>query len=202
MTKNDVLDYVMTTPHNTNRAVLSSILDSYVSSDNKQEIEFLGTENGVFTPKEGKVFNKVTVNVPIPVEIELSATENTIYTPDEGKVYKKVTVNVPAPAPGSECEILEFTVEELGYNSAKTVAEIIADNETTPQAIKFTSSCWFEEGYVQGNTIYKLIRIDEGESASGLTFGAIEMLINGSASETIVARGRSNNQPLSLTLMA
>ena len=114
MTKNDVLDYVMTTPHNTNRAVLSSILDSYVSSDNKQEIEFLGTENGVFTPKEGKVFNKVTVNVPIPEEIELSATENTVYTPAEGKVYKKVTVNVPAPPSDLTTAIVTVVVQEGG----------------------------------------------------------------------------------------
>lgn len=66
MTKNDVLDYVMTTPHNTNRAVLSSILDSYVSSDNKEEIELTATENTVYTPAEGKVYKKVTVNVPAP----------------------------------------------------------------------------------------------------------------------------------------
>ena len=171
MNKQDIINYAVETPGNTNKAVLSSMLDEFAVSDNK-------------------------------TEIELSATENKVYTPETGKVYNKVTVNVPAPAPGSECEILEFTVEELGYNSTKTVAEIIADNETTPQAIKFTSGYWFEEGYVQGNTIYKLIRIDAGDSASGLTFGAIEMLTNGSASETIVARGRSNNEPLSLTLMA
>ena len=171
MTKQDVINYVCETPHNTNKAILSSILDQYAVSDNKTEIELL-------------------------------AQENKVYTPATGKVYNKVTVNVPAPAPGSECEILEFTVEELGYNSAKTVAEIIADNEITPQAIKFTSGYWFEEGYVQGNTIYKLIRINTSESASDLTFGAIDMLTNGSASETIVARGRSNNEPLSLTLMA
>lgn len=66
MTKQEVINYITETPGNTNPAVLSSILNEFGASDNKQEIEFLATENGVFTPHEGKVFNKVTVNVPAP----------------------------------------------------------------------------------------------------------------------------------------
>lgn len=64
MTKQDVIEYVMNTPHNTNPAVLSGILDDFGSSDNKQEIELSATENKVYTPDEGKVYNKVTVSVP------------------------------------------------------------------------------------------------------------------------------------------
>lgn len=34
MTKQDILNYVMNTPENTNPAVLSGMLDSFASSDN------------------------------------------------------------------------------------------------------------------------------------------------------------------------
>lgn len=83
MTKQDIIDYVMTTPHNPNKAVLSTMLDSFEVSDNKKEIEFLATENGVFTPHEGKVFNKVTVNVPAPPSDITTATVTAIYGGDD-----------------------------------------------------------------------------------------------------------------------
>lgn len=67
MTKQNIIDYVMTTPHNPNKAVLSSMLDSFETGDNKQEIELSAIENKVYTPDEGKVYNKVTVNVPAPL---------------------------------------------------------------------------------------------------------------------------------------
>lgn len=66
MTKQDIIDYVVTTPHNPNKAVLSTMLDSFGVSDNKEEIELSATENKVYTPEEGKVYKKVTVNVPAP----------------------------------------------------------------------------------------------------------------------------------------
>lgn len=66
MTKQDVINHILKTPSNTNPAVLSGILDGFGSSDNKQEIELSATENKVYTPEEGKVYNKVTVNVPAP----------------------------------------------------------------------------------------------------------------------------------------
>ena len=74
MTKNDILAYVTETPTNTNRAVLSHMLDSFESGDNKQEIELLAQENKVYTPAEGKVYNKVTVNVPAPPSDLTTAT--------------------------------------------------------------------------------------------------------------------------------
>lgn len=64
MTKKEILDYITETPGNTNRAVLNGMLDSFESGDNKEEIELSATENKVYTPDEGKVYNKVTVNVP------------------------------------------------------------------------------------------------------------------------------------------
>ena len=66
MTKQEVINYIVETPGNTNPAVLSTILNEFGASDNKQEIELSATENKVYTPEEGKVYNKVTVNVPAP----------------------------------------------------------------------------------------------------------------------------------------
>lgn len=65
-TKKEILDYCTYTPHNTNRHVLSTMLDEFVTSDNKQEIELSATANNIYTPASGKVYNKVTVNVPQP----------------------------------------------------------------------------------------------------------------------------------------
>lgn len=146
MTKNDILAYVTETPTNTNRAVLSHMLDSFESGDNKQEIELL-------------------------------AQENKVYTPAEGKVYNKVTVNVPASTPGSECEILEFTVDEVTgyYTSVKTVGEIIADNATTPQGILFEQDFAYRatgmgaQATIVGGSIYKLNYVKENTSVPNYT---------------------------------
>lgn len=94
MTKNDILAYVTETPTNTNRAVLSHMLDSFESGDNKQEIELLAQENKVYTPAEGKVYNKVTVNVPGPTLETLTITDTSIteYNAPEGKAYNKVVI--------------------------------------------------------------------------------------------------------------
>ncbi len=66
MTKQEILEYAVDTPTNTNKAVLSGMLDKFASGDNKTEIALTATENQVYTPEEGKVYNKVTVNVPAP----------------------------------------------------------------------------------------------------------------------------------------
>lgn len=73
MNKQDIINYAVETPGNTNKAVLSSMLDQFVTSDNKEEIELSATENNIYTPATGKVYNKVTVNVPVatPSAIEV-----------------------------------------------------------------------------------------------------------------------------------
>lgn len=66
MTKQDILEYLGESPSNTNPAVISGMLDSFAKGDNKEEIELEATENKVYTPEKGKVYKKVTVNVPAP----------------------------------------------------------------------------------------------------------------------------------------
>ena len=83
MTKQEVINYIVETPGNTNPAVLSSILNEFGASDNKQEIELSATENKVYTPEEGKVYNKVTVNVPAPPSDITTATVTAIYGGDD-----------------------------------------------------------------------------------------------------------------------
>ncbi len=94
MTKQDIINYVVETPTNTNKAILSDLLDEFAVGDNKQEIELSATENNVYTPTSGKVYNKVTVNVPVPELIELTITDTSIteYTAPEGKAYSKITI--------------------------------------------------------------------------------------------------------------
>ena len=83
MTKQEVINYIIETPGNTNPAVLSTILNRFSASDNKQEIELSATENKVYTPAEGKVYNKVTVNVPAPPSDITTATVTAIYGGDD-----------------------------------------------------------------------------------------------------------------------
>ena len=99
MTKQEVINYITETPGNTNPAVLSSILNEFGVSDNKQEIELSATENKVYTPAEGKVYKKVTVNVPVPELIELTITDTSVteYTAPEGKAYSKITIASAEP---------------------------------------------------------------------------------------------------------
>lgn len=75
MNKQDIINYVVKTPHNTNKAILSDMLDQFAASDNKIEIELTATENKVYTPETGKVYSKVTVNVPVQTE-EAPVEEN------------------------------------------------------------------------------------------------------------------------------
>ena len=95
MTKKDIIDYVLNSPWNSNPAVLNGMLDNFQSGDDKEEIELSATENKVYTPEEGKVYNKVTVNVPGPTETTLTITDTSVTTYDapEGTVYTKVIIN-------------------------------------------------------------------------------------------------------------
>ena len=83
MDKQKAMDYILNSPQNTNPSVLSSVLDSLTISDNKEEIELSATENKVYTPDNGKVYKKVTVNVPAPPSDITTATVTAIYGGDD-----------------------------------------------------------------------------------------------------------------------
>lgn len=101
MTVNDILEYVMNTPHNTNRTILKGMLDSLVAdtttaadADDPVVEEVSINENGVTNAPEGKVYNKVTVAVPVPTLTELNVTEAGTYTAPEGTAYNSVVVTI------------------------------------------------------------------------------------------------------------
>ena len=83
MDKQKAMDYILNSPQNTNPSVLSSVLDSFAISDNKEESELSATENRVYTPDNGKVYKKVTVNVPAPPSDITTATVTAIYGGDD-----------------------------------------------------------------------------------------------------------------------
>ena len=88
MTKQDIIDYVLDSPQNTNKAVLNSILNQFEEAvataaateadANDPVAEAITiTENGTTNAPEGTVYNKVTVNVPAPVS-DFSTAQVTI----------------------------------------------------------------------------------------------------------------------------
>lgn len=73
-----------------------------VDVPSKEEVTGYITENGTYTPPEGKVYNAVEVAVPIPSPVlqSKSITENGTYTPPSGvDGFNEVVVNVPTPEP-------------------------------------------------------------------------------------------------------
>lgn len=66
MKMDETVKFILQNKDSLNPAVLKTVLDNFGTSDNKTEIELLAQENNVYTPEEGKVYNKVTVNVPTP----------------------------------------------------------------------------------------------------------------------------------------
>lgn len=94
MTKQDILEYVRTTPYNTNVAVLDGMLETFGASDNKEEIELAATENKVYTPDEGKVYKKVTVNVPAPPNDLTTATVTVVVEEGGGLDNNYITLPI------------------------------------------------------------------------------------------------------------
>lgn len=91
MTKTNIIDYVLDSPQNTNKAVLTSILNQYeaeitasADADDPVAQEITITTNGVTNAPTGTVYNKITVNVPdVPDVIPtftLAEVETDVYT--------------------------------------------------------------------------------------------------------------------------
>lgn len=94
MTKKDIIDYVLNSPWNSNPAVLNGMLDDFQSGDNKEEIELSATENKVYTPDEGKVYKKVTVNVPAPPNDLTTATVTVVVQEGGGLDNNYITLPI------------------------------------------------------------------------------------------------------------
>ena len=96
MAMNETIKFILQNKDSLNPAVLRTVLDDFGISDNKAEIDLLAQENKVYTPAEGKVYNKVTVNVPGPTLETLTITDTSVteYNAPEGKAYNKVVIQV------------------------------------------------------------------------------------------------------------
>ena len=96
MAMSETIKFILQNKDSLNPAVLRTVLDDFGISDNKAEIELLAQENKVYTPAEGKVYNKVTVNVPGPTLETLTITDTSVteYNAPEGKAYNKVVIQV------------------------------------------------------------------------------------------------------------
>lgn len=120
MDKNDILDYVTETPGNTNRAVLGSMLDSFVGDEgegsgsglNVAEVTLVGThgssfglyqeyDNDAFPYGYGGIFvyNNEFITTPEAEEIEGSTTYTLYYMGDScvvepSNTYESSTGNV------------------------------------------------------------------------------------------------------------
>lgn len=178
MTKQDILEYVRTTPYNTNVAVLDGMLETFGASDNKEEIELAATENKVYTPDEGKVYKKVTVNVPAPpsaAEVIMPAQYVTITDADvevtdvdmtglenREKLLFEVLVE------GIYDEQVSFTIKYGDGEAHTDTNEMIGITEGGLHiTVKKTDDVWklkVTDGsgstYIPGSYIIKIIKID------------------------------------------
>lgn len=76
MDKNDIIEYVMHTPHNTNRAVLSSMLNQLADGSGGGSSDFSTAE--VTVNKEGTGDIPLNMSLPLPVVIENPSTHEKI----------------------------------------------------------------------------------------------------------------------------
>lgn len=102
--KDKILDYVMETPHNTNRQILSNMIDDLESSgEGKTEVELSVTQNKTYTPDEGEVYNKVTAKVSVLEFIDTAQLKLT---------NEAITAGVTVSVPRMECTT--YSSERVG----------------------------------------------------------------------------------------
>lgn len=79
ITKKDIIEYVMTTPENTNPAILMQMLDEFQTGDNLELVTTAippTTESQTITAATGKAFSAVTVNAVTAAIDENLVAEN------------------------------------------------------------------------------------------------------------------------------
>ena len=111
MDKNDIINYVMHTPHNTNRAVLSSMLNQLTKGGSGGSSDFSTAEVTVYDVSQGTLFSAIDAPGPgAPVVISTCDIESGItYTV---ALYKGYAIGQipPATSVSGNIEI----VDELG----------------------------------------------------------------------------------------
>lgn len=89
---------------------------SYVFSTDGGQIELIPLsviQNGNYSAPDGKAYNLVSVNVPVPMIESLNITENGTYTAEDGHAYDVVTVNVEP--------LLELVTRSITENGTYTI---------------------------------------------------------------------------------
>ena len=127
MSKQDVIDYVMETPHNTNRAVLEGLVDTAVE-ENQVQADW----NQNDTSASDYIKNKPTIDTALSstsenavqnkvVKTAIDKVQNTVKEYIGGKVSDKELILFSSTE--SSTKKFKITVNDSGTISAKEVTE-------------------------------------------------------------------------------
>lgn len=150
MTKQDIIDYVVETPTNTNPAVLSSILDTFSASTSNDAIA-AAEASKVVMPAQYVTIVDADVEV---TDVDMSGLEN------REKLLFEVLVE------GTYEETVFFNIKYGDGEAHTTTNEMIGITEGGLHIIvKKTDDVWKlkvtdGDGYVSGNYIIRIIKID------------------------------------------
>lgn len=146
MDKNDIIDYVMTTPHNTNRAVLNSMLDTVIQSESEASEE----PTNIIMPAQYIVVTDSVVEVQ---DVDMSTLTN-----GEKLLYRVLIVDT---------ETKTFSIHYGDGEAHTTIDEMIGVVKEEPLyiTIKKTDDVWTARvtdgsSIIAGNYVIEILKSD------------------------------------------
>ena len=150
MTKQDIINYVVETPTNTNKAVLSTMLDQFSASESAAATESVEAAK-IVMPAQYVTITDAEVEV---TDVDMSGLQN------EGKLLFEILVE------GTYNEHVNFTIKYGDGEAHTTTNEMIGVTEGGLHiTVKKTDDVWklkVTDGYVYvpGSYIIRIIKID------------------------------------------